>query len=209
MFEPESESEAEAEVQAKKPLTFFQAYARMMGAVIALLFVFFMACSWYARKLPAEVETDRSVTLAMPQSQLWELLRHSERFPDWRPGLGTVQVTADDSDGIKAWTEDWRGETAKVRVVSLCIPDSLVLEISPSQNTFVATWSFALEPVGLDSTRLLLHAHTRLRAPLYRIAAHYGLNPAKPVDQLIESLTKTVSGAPAKKNASPADTGSR
>jgi ribosome-associated toxin RatA of RatAB toxin-antitoxin module len=142
------------------------------GIVIALLIL--LAFGWfYASKLPAEQRSESSVTVAMPQPELWNKLRDVQKYPEWRPSLRAVMVQASDSDGVMAWNEIRTRGVDKFRILSLVIPDSIQLEVVSERKTFQSKWVIRLEPVPPDSTRITIASTTILVAPFYRLSAKF------------------------------------
>ena len=160
------------EILPTKRRTLVSGYVKVLGVVGLLLVILLSVARWYAERLPKQVTSIESQVYPIAQSELWSKLRSVEQYPSWRPWVKSVQITSQDSEGAQTWTEVLEHGSGKFRILHRSIPDTLQIEYTPNRKTSRTTWTWILEPVPPDSTRVELQTTTVLAAPLYRIAVH-------------------------------------
>jgi ribosome-associated toxin RatA of RatAB toxin-antitoxin module len=159
---------------------------------VIALFVVALLCSafWYGTRLPQSVKHTESLVLPLSHSAAWEKIRNVERYPSWRPWIKSIQVTTQDSDGVTNWTENRAHGSEKFRILGSSIPDTLRVEYTPHSKNFRTTWTWSLETVPPDSTRIELTTQHQLVAPLYRIAVILLHIQPEGTQSLLQALVK-------------------
>jgi len=170
----------------KEPM--FRAYIKVF-AVIALVLLVGLGCAaHFAKKLPREVVHSASMVIAQPQAKVWNTLRNPETYPNWQKGMRDVRPQAQDSEGITDWIQTWDHNTEHATLLSRAIPDTLKVRMVANRNVSYSDWTWALEPVPPDSTRVTLIARTTLQAPMLRIWQHFVPMPQQDLAPLLQAL---------------------
>ena len=182
---------SDQEVQPKKE-PMFRAYVKVFAVIALLLLVGLGLAVYFAPHFPREVIRSESLTIPKPQGKVWTILRNPMTYPTWQKGLRDVRPQAQDSDGITVWVQTWEHNSETATLVKQVIPDSLMIRMVAQHNVSYTDWTWILEPVPPDSTKVTLEVRTTLQAPLLRIWEHFAPMPQQSLAPLLQALATSI-----------------
>lgn len=106
--------------------------------------------------------------------EVWSEINHPAAFPEWRPGVESVEVTAEGPGGPTHWIERSKTGDLPLAVEERDPPRRLVLRIDGEDLAFGGTWTFELEPADGDSV-VAITEDGEIYHPLFRFVARFFL----------------------------------
>ena len=134
----------------------------------ALLAVILALGSW----IPRSHTVSASVVVAAPRGQVWQLLEDIPAQPKWRTEVVAIEPRTAEG-GHPCWTE-----IQKYNRVPLCEdvtapPTTRVVRIADPRLPYSGTWTYDLQPIDANSTRVTITEQGTTGPAIWRFAGHY------------------------------------
>lgn len=125
--------------------------------------------------------------------EVWSEINHPAAFPEWRPGVESVQVTAEGPAGPTRWVE--RSGTGELPLVveERDPPRRLVVRIGGEDLPFGGTWTYDLERDG-DRTRVTVTEDGEIYNPFFRFVARFFLGYDATMRDYLDGLESRMAG---------------
>lgn len=127
---------------------------------------------WLAGSLLPVAHTARvSRTVDGPPDRVWSVITGVDAFPEWRPGLDTVELLPA-RGGRPAWRERGPRGAMTMEVVEWREPERMVTRIADEGLPFGGTWTYELSPTE-GGTRVTLTEDGEVYDPFFRFMARF------------------------------------
>ncbi len=120
--------------------------------------------------LPRIHRATRSVRLAAPAELVWDVITDFPNHPTWRPGLKSIERSAD-INNHPVWTEtDKHGDKLPIEITEFNPASRMVGRIADPKLPFGGTWTYELSSDN-GATRLRITEDGEIRPPAFRYIA--------------------------------------
>lgn len=119
--------------------------------------------------------------------EVWAAVTGVEAFPEWRPGLETIEALPP-RDGRPVWRESGPTGTMTIETVEAEVPTRLVTRIADEDLPFGGTWTYELEPTGDGRTRVTITEDGEVYNPVFRFMARFVFGHTATMDTYLDGL---------------------
>lgn len=159
------------------------------AAVAALIAIALVVGSLLPRSHVATV----MATVDGNPEEVWEAINDPTAFPEWRPGVESVEVTTEGPDGPTRWIERSRNGVLPLAVEARDPPERLVLRIDGDDLPFGGTWTYELGPHG-EGTRVTITERGEVYNPFFRFVARFFLGYEATMRDYLDGLESRMAG---------------
>ncbi len=156
----------------------------IVGIIVAVCITLFMGS-----RLPIEHTVSRTDTIPASQQKVWALITDVAAQPGWRTGLKSV-TPLPPQNGAPCWLETQGGMTIAMCEDVRDAPTREVTRIADPRLPFGGTWTYALEPVGDNATKVTITEDGTVRPVMWRFVAHYWMGEDTTIKQYLSDLKK-------------------
>ena len=137
--------------------------------------------------LPVQHNASRSILLDAEIARVWQKLVSYENMPQWRLELQSVEQV-----GALAWKETTKqGKSITFATIEEIQPRRLVRKIAGQGLMFGGSWTFKLQPLGLQ-TQLTISENGEVYHPLFRFVAKYIIGHHRSMDKYLQQLLSSL-----------------
>lgn len=141
--------------------------------------------------LPKGHRASRTVVLNAAPAAVYGAITDFGRFPEWRTGIKTVQILADDG-GRTRFREDGPHGAITYRVEQREPNARLVTRIDDPELPFGGTWTLEVKPVPAG-TELTITEDGEIFNPIFRVLSKVVFSPYDTIDTYQSDLKKHLS----------------
>ena len=134
--------------------------------------------------VPKTHSASRSAVLPRPPAEIWQALTDWQQVPSWRSEVKSVRAL----DGREGWVETSKFGDMPLAIDSADEPRRLVLRIADDELPFGGTWTYVLEPLDGDRTRLTITEDGVIKTPMFRFMARFVFGYHKTLEGYLQSL---------------------
>lgn len=134
--------------------------------------------------LPKTHTASRTATLPRPPAEVWQALTDWQKVPTWRPEVKSVRAL----DGAAGWVETSKFGDMPLAIESADEPRQLVMRIASDKLPFGGTWTYRLEPLDAERTRLTITEDGLIKTPMFRFMARFVFGYDKTLAGYLQSL---------------------
>jgi uncharacterized protein YndB with AHSA1/START domain len=145
-------------------------------------------------RLPVSHTAAVTDTIPASQQRVWEMITDVSSQPQWRTGLKAVTPLAPEGNA-SCWAEVQSGMTMPLCADSSEAPTRRVVRISDPKLPFGGTWTYELEPAGVDATKVTITEHGTTAPAIWRFMGHYFIGEDGQIKQYLGDLKKAASHA--------------
>ena len=139
--------------------------------------------------LPQAHRAQRTVRLARPPGEVFDVIAGFERYPEWRTDVGRVRV---EGAGVGARVfEESGGETMVYQIDVFEPPSRLVMRIADASLPFGGTWTYELRPIA-DGTELTVTEDGEVYNPIFRFVSRFILGHYATIDGVLTDARKAL-----------------
>ncbi|NIP58040.1 MAG: SRPBCC family protein [Gemmatimonadetes bacterium] len=159
-------------------------------AAVAGLIAIALVVGWL---LPESHVATVVATLEGPPDEVWSTINDAAAFPEWRPGVESVEIGSRGPDGPTRWVERSGTGALPLRVEEREPPERLVLRIDSEDLPFGGTWTYELEADG-HGTRVTITERGEIYNPFFRFVARFFLGYEATMRDYLEGLESRMAG---------------
>lgn len=126
---------------------------------------------------------------------VWSVITDVEAFPSWRPDVDEVRVE-DGGDGLVAWVESGGSGVLPMETVRREPPRILITRIGEGLP-FGGRWTYRLDPVDRDRTRVTLTEEGEVYNPVFRFVSRFVMGHESTMDAYLDALEARMAGTSA------------
>jgi hypothetical protein len=141
--------------------------------------------------LPHEHTAAASAEIAAPQAQIWQLLEDVNKQPTWRTGLLAIEPMQPQNGHI-CWTEVQKHMRMPLCEDITTAQSTRVVRIADPSLPFGGTWTYELQPIGANATRLTITEKGTTGPALFRFIGHYIYHEDTMIKQYEADVQKAV-----------------
>jgi uncharacterized protein YndB with AHSA1/START domain len=172
---------------------------RILKGLLVLFIVLLIAvCVVYlvGARLPVDHTASATVDLPAPPEKVWKLLVDVKSQPSWRTGLKSVEPWQDPSSTQECWVEVQSGVKMPLCVEVTEPLKTRVVRIADKNLPFGGTWTYELEAVGQDQSKLTITERGTTGPAIWRFVGHYVMGDDSSIKTYESDLLKAVRGQP-------------
>ena len=139
--------------------------------VLASLALLIVVVALVGMALPQDHAVNASRSVKGTLEEVWRTMTTVEAFPEWRPGVSSVERFPDRS-GLPVWKEATSTGPMTLEVVRWDPPRSFVTRIADESLPFGGTWTYELESEG-EGTRVTRTENGEIYNPIFRFMARF------------------------------------
>ena len=144
--------------------------------------------------LPRSHVAPRTVHLASPPEAVWRTLTTVAAYPEWRPGVKSVEPLPADGDRL-AWRELGAHDAVAYEITEMAPPTRLVTRITTTGLPYGGSWLYELAPAP-DGTTLTITERGEVYNPLFRFVSRVVMGHHATIDAYLAALSKRLGGMP-------------
>lgn len=163
---------------------------RAFGVLLLVLAAIIVTAVIMGSSLPHEHVATASVVIAAPQDRVWAIIEDIDAQPKWRAGLKAVEALPP-QDGHRCWNEIQSGGHMPLCEVSAAPPSSRVIRIADPNLPYGGTWTYDLQPIDAQSSRLTITENGTTGPALWRFIGHYIMHEDYSIKHYEADLQKT------------------
>jgi uncharacterized protein YndB with AHSA1/START domain len=162
---------------------------RFLGWLSVMIVLAIGTALFMGSRLPVEHTASVTDTIPAPQQKVWTLITNPAAMPKWRTGLKAVTVLPSEN-GAQCWAEVQSSMT-----MALCAdvreePTRQVVRIADPKLPFGGTWTYVLEPMGENSTKVTITENGTTGPAMWRFVGHYVLGEDGSIKQYLSDLKR-------------------
>lgn len=143
--------------------------------------------------LPQNHVATRSAKFRRSPQELWQAITNFADFPNWRPGVKSVERLPD-HDGHIMWLERTSHDAIPYEAIELTPPDSggrarLTGKIADPKLPYGGTWTYELTRAG-EGTELRITERGEVYNPIFRFVSRFVMGQTKTIDDYLSALGK-------------------
>ncbi len=135
--------------------------------------------------LPAEHAVARAVEVGRPAEEVWRLINDMERYPDWVPGLESMEPVSGGRDAM-LWRQSGQGVRLTIEVVERSPPRRLVTRPADEGLSYSGSWTHDVIP-SPRGCRLVITERGRIEGRLARFFARFVFGTHHAVDSFLHA----------------------
>jgi len=144
--------------------------------------------------LPKNHVATRAARFRRSPQEIWQTITNVSDFPNWRPGVKSVQVLPD-RDGHKAWIEQGPHDAIPYEAIESSPPDSsgrvrLVSKIADPKLPYGGTWTYELAATADGGTELRITERGEVYNLVFRFVSRFVMGHTKTIDDYLWALGK-------------------
>ena len=139
----------------------------VLGVLVALVII----AAAVGAFLPKGHVASRTVVIAKPQAEVWDVITDFGATPQWFADLKSSERTAD-INGHPAWREKYGGFTADMETAEWDPPRRVKREVHATNAGFRGSWTFELAPESAG-TRLTVTERGEVDNPIFRLMSQF------------------------------------
>ena len=157
----------------------------ILGALAALILLVVVV----GAMLPEKHTATRAARFHQPPAAIWAAITDVSAFPNWRPGLKTVERLPD-RNGLPAWREiDSHGQAIPFEVEEWAPPAKLLTRIADPKLPFGGTWTQEIRAVD-GGCELRITENGEVYNPVFRFVSRFILGHRSTIDAYLTALGK-------------------
>ena len=160
-----------------------------LGAAAAGLVVLVLVAVGVGWMLPVAHSASVSGEVEGSPEEVWAVITAPSEFAEWRPGVEDVDVLTG-QEGLPAWTEHAATGSMTMEVTRMEPPRLLVTRIADEDLPFGGTWTYRLEPVTGDSTRVTITEDGEVYNPFFRFVSRFIIGYEGTMQAYLEGLSE-------------------
>ncbi|HXC94472.1 MAG TPA: SRPBCC family protein [Edaphobacter sp.] len=153
---------------------------------VVIVLVFFVAL-YMGSKVPVAHTVSVSDTIPASQAKVWGWITDVQGQPGWRTGLKAVSPLPPEN-GATCWAEVTSGMTMPLCADVRDAQTRQVVRIADPKLPFGGTWTYVLEPVGENSTKVTITENGTTGPAMWRFVDHYILHEDGEIKQYLGDL---------------------
>jgi hypothetical protein len=164
---------------------------RILGiflVVVASAIVFMLVMG---SRLPHEHTASASAEISAPRARVWQLIEDVNTQPTWRTGLLSIAATPT-VNGHACWTEVQKHLRMPLCEELTAAPSTRIVRIADPTLPFGGTWTYQLQSIDANTTRLIITENGTTGPALYRFIGHYIYHEDTMVKQYEADVQKAV-----------------
>jgi hypothetical protein len=123
-------------------------------------------------RLPLAHTASAVAEISAPQARIWQLIEDLNAQPSWRTGLLSVEAVST-SSGHTCWTEVQKHMRMPLCEELTAAPSTRIVRIADATLPFGGTWTYQLQSIDANNTRLIITENGTTGPALYRFIGHY------------------------------------
>jgi hypothetical protein len=127
------------------------------------------------------------------QEKVWSLITDTASQANWRTGLKAVSPLPS-QNGATCWAEVESGMTMPLCADVREAPVRQVVRIADPKLPFGGTWTYVLEPVGENATKVTITENGTTGPAMWRFVDHYILHEDGEIKQYLGDLKRVAKG---------------
>ncbi|MDH3283716.1 MAG: SRPBCC family protein [Acidobacteriota bacterium] len=135
--------------------------------------------------LPIEHVVTREVALDRPADEVWELITDFERYPEWVPGLESMEPLIGGRDA-RLWRQSGQGAQLTIEVVERVPPRRLVTRPADEGLPYSGSWTHEVVPTP-GGCRLVVTERGRVEGRLGRFFSRFVFGSHHAVDAFLRA----------------------
>jgi len=138
-------------------------------------------------RLPRDHEATMTLSIAVPQDQVWSAIADVRSYPAWRKDLKSVEIV---TPAPLTWKEDGSAGPMTLAVESWAPPSRMVARITDEGLPFGGSWEYVLAPDTAEAgrTRVTITEHGWVANPIFRFASKYVMGHHASIDSYLRAL---------------------
>ena len=162
---------------------------KWLWIVLAILAGLVVIVAAIGALLPQKHVATRAARFHEPPDAVWAAITDIAAFPNWRPGVKSVERLPD-HNGLPAWREmDNHGQYIPYEVTEWVPPRKLVVRIADSKLPFGGTWTYTLQGVG-GGSELRITENGEIYNPVFRFVSRFILGYRGTIEAYLRALEK-------------------
>ena len=142
--------------------------------------------------LPQNHIATRAAKFRRSPQELWQAITNIPDFPNWRPGLRSVERLPD-RDGHTMWLERTSHDAIPYEAIEFSPPDSvgkarMVGKIADLKLPYGGTWTYELTPADGGGTDLRITERGEVYNPIFRFVSRFVMGHTKTIDDYLVAL---------------------
>jgi hypothetical protein len=144
-------------------------------------------------RVPVEHTVTDSEVVQASQEKVWSLITDTASQANWRTGLKAVSPLPS-QNGATCWAEVESGMTMPLCADVREAPVRQVVRIADPKLPFGGTWTYVLEPVGENATKVTITENGTTGPAMWRFVDHYILHEDGEIKQYLGDLKRVAKG---------------
>jgi hypothetical protein len=165
---------------------------RFLGWLSVVIVLAICVAFFVGSRVPVAHTVTVSDTVPASQEKVWGLITDVGSQPNWRTGLKAVSALPPEN-GATCWAEVTSGMTmplcADVREAST----RQVVRIADPKLPFGGSWTYVLEPVGENATKVTITENGTTGPAMWRFVDHYILHEDGAIMTYLADLKRVTS----------------
>ncbi len=142
-------------------------------------------------RLPLQHTASVTDTIPASQQKIWALITNPAAMPKWRTGLKAVTLSPPEN-GAQCWFEVQNAMTMLLCADVREEPTRQVVRIADPKLPFGGTWTYVLEPVNENATKVTITENGTTGPPMWRFVGHYVMGEDGSIKQYLSDLKRAV-----------------
>lgn len=165
---------------------------KWIAIIVVTLIVIVALVALIGTFLPEGHRASRTVVYSAPPESVYAAIIDFARFPEWRSGVKTVEIIADDG-GHTRFREDGPNGAVTYVVQERRTGSRLVTRIDDASLPFGGTWTFDVKPAA-GGTELTITEDGEIYNPIFRVMSKVVFSPYETIDTYQADLRKRLGG---------------
>lgn len=140
----------------------------VVGILVALFAIALIGLYIYGRSLPVEHTASVTRTYSASKDVIWKLITNYPEIPGWWSDVKSIETETRADGTIVSWNLDSHGNRIPFITMEEVPGKRLVRKIASDELPFGGTWTFELEALGPDLTRLTVREDGFVKPPMFR-----------------------------------------
>ena len=162
---------------------------RFLGWLSVVIVLAICSAIFVGSRLPVEHTATVSETIPASQLKVWALITNVSAQANWRTGLKAVR-TLPSENGAPCWAEVQSGMTMPLCADTREAPVRQVVRITDAKLPFGGTWTYVLEPVGENATKVTITENGTTGPAMWRFVDHYVMHEDGQIRQYLGDLKR-------------------
>lgn len=160
---------------------------RFLGWLSVVIVLAICAAIFMGSRLPLDHTASVSEAIPASQQKVWGLITDPAAMPKWRTGLKAVTILPSEN-GAPCWAEVQSSMTMPLCADVREAPSRQVVRIADPKLPFGGNWTYELEPVTADVTKVTITERGTTGPAIWRFVGHYVLGEDSSIRQYMGDL---------------------
>ncbi len=167
-------------------------FLRFLGWLSVVIVVAILVALVMGSRVPEQHTVSVAETIPASQPKVWGLITDVPAQANWRTGLKAVKPLPSEN-GATCWAEVESGMTMPLCADVREAPTRQVVRIADPKLPFGGTWTYVLEPVGENATKVTITENGTTGPAMWRFVDHYILREDGEIKEYLGDLKRVAS----------------